>query len=163
LVLREFTHKDISKEYLSWLNDNDVVKYSELRHTRQNYKTASNYVDLISENNKIFSIVLNNGKHIGNITLRLDKFNLNADLSIMIGDKSYWGLGYAKQAIISSIYWLKKNTDIVFLIAGTMEINKPMISVFESLDFELSGYRRDYFKIEESRVDAIFYIRNILL
>ena len=44
-----------------------------------------------------------------------------------------------------------------------MEINKPMISVFESLDFELSGYRRDYFKIEESRVDAIFYIRNILL
>jgi [ribosomal protein S5]-alanine N-acetyltransferase len=157
ITLKIFTKKYITNEYISWLNDAEVVKYSELRHVKQDYKTILAYIDSIKDESRMFAIILDNDKHIGNITLRMDRFNLNADVSIMIGNKVFWGCGLAKEAIIASIYWLRKNTNMMYIIAGTMQNNEAMKRTFESLDFEYSGHRKQYFKKDNNRVDMLFY------
>jgi RimJ/RimL family protein N-acetyltransferase len=162
ITTRKFVYDDITDEYIRWINDYDVVKYSELRHTKQNFKTALSYLDSVTKNNdKMFAIILNNTKHIGNVTLRFDRYNLSADISIMIGDKKNWGYGYAKEVIAILLCWLKGNTNMTYITAGTMAINKPMISTFESLDFELSGRICGYFKVNDSRIDALFFRKKI--
>jgi RimJ/RimL family protein N-acetyltransferase len=75
----------------------------------------------------------------------------------MIGNKVFWGCGLAKEAIIASIYWLRKNTNMMYIIAGTMQNNEAMKRTFESLDFEYSGHRKQYFKKDNNRVDMLFY------
>ena len=162
VILVDFNIKNINSEYLSWLNDAEVTKYSELRHVKQDYKTAADYIRRVHEsNNKIFSIIASNGKHIGNITLRFDNYNLNVDFAILIGNKDYWGKGYAKYVINVVLDWLRKDTNMLYITAGTMKLNTPMIKVFKSLGFELDGVRKDHFKFGQSRVDMVLFRREI--
>jgi len=162
VTLVNFSIKNINSEYLSWLNDVEVTQYSELRHIKQDLKTATDYIKRVQDlNNNIFSIIASNGKHIGNITLRFDNYNLNVDFSILIGNKDYWGKGYAKDVINVVLEWLRKNTNMIYITAGTMKLNTPMIKVFESLSFELDGVRKDYFKVGQGRVDMLFFRREI--
>jgi len=162
VTLSIFNVENINNEYLSWLNDHEVTKYSELRHVEQDYKSAAEYIKRVyALNNKIFSIIGSNGDHIGNITLRFDNYNLNVDFSILIGNKNYWGKGYAKFALNEVLDWLKKETNMQYITAGTMALNIPMIKVFKSVGFDSDGARKDYFKFEKNRVDMLLFRKEI--
>jgi len=60
ITLKIFTKKYITNEYISWLNDAEVVKYSELRHVKQDYKTILAYIDSIKDESRMFAIILDN-------------------------------------------------------------------------------------------------------
>ncbi|MDA7441038.1 GNAT family N-acetyltransferase [Candidatus Pseudothioglobus singularis] len=162
VTIDNFNIENINAEYLSWLNDHDVTRYSELRHVKQDYKSAAEYISRVYElNNKIFSILAANGEHIGNITLRFDNYNLNVDFSILIGNKDYWGKGYARYALNEVLDWLRQDTNMKYITAGTMKLNIPMIKVFKSLGFDLDGARKNYFKFGNSRVDLLLFKKEI--
>lgn len=162
VTLVDFNIDNINCEYLSWINDLEVMQYSEHRYVKQDFKTAADYITKIyKSNNMIFSIITSNGKHIGNITLRFDNYNLNVAISILIGNKDYWGKGYAKDAINVVLDWLRKNTNMLYITAGTMKLNTPMIRVFKSLGFELDEVTKKFFDSGQRRVDMLYFIREI--
>jgi [ribosomal protein S5]-alanine N-acetyltransferase len=162
VALVDFSIKDINSEYLSWLNDIEVTQFSELRHVKQDFKTAADYIRRMYElNNKIFSIITPNEKHIGNITLRFDYENNNVAISILIGNKDYWGKGYAKDAINVALDWLRKDTNMLYLTAGTMKLNIPMIKVFKTLGFELDEDSKSFFDSGHRRVDMFYFRKKI--
>ena len=60
--LVDFDIKDINSEYLSWLNDDEVMEYSLQNLIKHDFKTAADYIRRINEsNNKIFSIITSTG------------------------------------------------------------------------------------------------------
>ena len=105
LVLKPISRDHITDDYVSWLNDGDVNKYLE---TKGNYT-----IDLLTEfvENQIthkvnmWAIHLKeNNSHIGNI--KIDPINTKhgyGEYGILIGDKTQWGKGYAKEASQSVI------------------------------------------------------------
>jgi RimJ/RimL family protein N-acetyltransferase len=162
VTLVDFSIKNINSEYLSWLNDAEVTHYSEQRYVKQDFKTAADYIRRVHEsNNKIFSIITSTGKHIGNITLRFDNYNLNVAISILIGNKDYWGKGYAKDAINVVLDWLRKDTNMLYITAGTMKLNIPMIKVFKSLGFELDEVTKNFFDSGQRQVNMLYFRREI--
>ncbi len=103
IILRTLRLKDAQGPYVSWLNDAAVCRYNR-HHVYPYYKhQAEKYIQKAADSREelVLAIITKPGaKHIGNIALqKIDLLSRNAEFSIILGDKKYWGKGYAKEAM----------------------------------------------------------------
>ena len=77
--------------------------------------------------------------HIGNIGVRIDKFNLSADVSIIIGEKDLWGLGLGLRSWNIILDTLLYKMDLRLITAGTMEVNLPMINLMRKSGMKINS------------------------
>lgn len=157
LSLEPFNEDFLSQNYVSWLNDPEVVRYSEQRHHPHTIGTCRAYMkSFIGSANLFYAIVLNEkNRHIGNINAYIDLSNKSADMGIMIGEKDCWGKGYAKEAWLLLISHLFENLHLRKITAGTMSINKPMLSLMKKSGMKPDGKRKKYFLFEGKEVDLV--------
>ena len=84
LKILPFEKKHFTKRYISWLNDKDVVKFSEQRHQKHTRKTCQSYIKSLKKNRgKLFAIELLNRRHIGNISVHRNIKNSTAEIGIL--------------------------------------------------------------------------------
>lgn len=69
-------------------------------------------------------------KNIVNISVFVDVNNEIVDISIMLGEKEYWGKGYGSEAFIGVVNFLKE-LRIHKITAGTIETNNAMIKIMK--------------------------------
>lgn len=79
-----------------WLNDVEVVKYSQQRHQHHTLATQTAYIASFKAPD-VFKEIYYNDELIGTITAAVDPYNSVADVGIMIG-KEYWGRGFGAEA-----------------------------------------------------------------
>ena len=114
IILKKLTSNNISKDYLNWLNDWDIIKYTEQKFKKTTIKDIKKYLNDInkSKNNFIYGInVVEKGKtkHIGNIKIgAIDFYHKRGDISYIIGNKNYWNKGIGSSAIAKAIIIAKK-------------------------------------------------------
>tara|TARA_B100000795_G_scaffold169958_1_gene128093 strand:+ start:43 stop:618 length:576 start_codon:yes stop_codon:yes gene_type:complete len=105
--LRILQEKDVTDKYVNWMNDYEVVKFTE-QHSFTHTKEMVNEFVTKKFNSKcdfLFGIYFNNN-HIGNIKLGpINTNNLISDISYFIGDKKLWGKGIASKALMSVIHF----------------------------------------------------------
>jgi len=138
----DFTSKHITKNYISWLNDKEVVKYSEQRHAFHNLDTATKYFFEKHNSNDYFLAIEFFDKewiHIGNIGVSVDKPNNVADASILIGNKKYWGKGISIIAWKLVLDFLLEKLKFRLVTAGTMEINEPMLKIIKKSEMKIDA------------------------
>ena len=63
ICLKELNPKNISKSYVKWMNDYNVVKFTEQRFKRHTYKDVKNFVRETSQQNKNIAM-----KYMQNLT-----------------------------------------------------------------------------------------------
>ncbi len=138
----DFTSEHITKDYISWLNDKEVVKYSEQRHVSHNFDTVTKYFyEKQNSNDYFLAIEIFNKEwtHIGNIGVSVDKSNNIADISILIGNKNFWGKGIALIAWKLVLDYLLENIKFRLVTAGTMEINEPMLKIINRSEMKIDA------------------------
>ena len=145
LMISEFRLEHLSEKYLSWLNDKDVVKYSEQRHKIHSITSCKEYYLSQKKTDNLF-LAIETGPgfniHIGNIGVNIDVVNNVADVSIIIGDKNYWGKGIGLKVWNSIIMKLINDMNIRLVTAGTMEVNIPMISLMKKSNMKIETILR---------------------
>ena len=157
LCLEFFTRDHITQQYVQWLNDPMVVRYSEQRHYRHTHESCECYLKSFSETTHLFLAIslLNTGEHIGNITAHIDIYNNIADMGILIGEKKYWGKGYGLEA------W-KRLCEYLFsmgirkITAGTMTSNGGMFKIMQRAGMQIEGYRYKHFLCENIATDIVY-------
>ncbi|MEQ8170855.1 MAG: GNAT family N-acetyltransferase, partial [Candidatus Eremiobacterota bacterium] len=126
IYLRALNEKDLEGNYLQWLNDSDVCKYNSHHVFPYDRESAEKYIKNTynSKTSLVLAIVLiEKDIHIGNIALQnIDYISRNAEFAILIGEKSYWGKGYSKEA------------GLLILIHGFIELNLHRIYCGTSVD-----------------------------
>ena len=117
-----FERKHLTKRYISWLNDQEIVRFSEQRHQKHTYKTCQQYIKCLQKTgNQLLAIEIKDKPyHIGNISILRNKKNSSADLGILIGEKKEWGKGYGGEAFGLVLKMLLQDTGIRKITAGTM-------------------------------------------
>ena len=138
--LRIFSTKDVSKEYIDWLNNPKVNSHLEVRHNKQTRENVENYIkDFHDVDNKYLWGVydIKTKKHIGTINIVVNRYN-SAEIGLMIGDKSYWGKLASDEAIKMVVDFAFKTLKINRITGGTYAENIGMIFTFKSL-----GFRRE--------------------
>jgi RimJ/RimL family protein N-acetyltransferase len=145
IKINNFVSKNITKKYLSWLNNDNLLKYS--RHKNITYtkkKAVSFYNRILKSGNFFYSIKdISKKKNIG--TMIVYKFPKKANIGILIGDKNYHNKGCATKAIKilfkKLIYKKLFNVEI-----GCNVKNIQMIKVAKKLGFKKNKiYKKNIF------------------
>ena len=166
IFLKELDTKDVSTDYISWLKDKEVLKYTDQRFLIHTKKKVLKFVKLMKKSKKnflygIFDSHLN--KHIGNIKLGpINFFHKYASISYLIGNKYYWNKGVATQAIREIVSLAKKKYKLKKLIAGVYSPNKSSAIVLKKCKFKLEGISIKRLTLSnKKRVDLYLFGRNI--
>lgn len=153
-----FNESHVNSNYVSWLNDTEVVRYSEQRHLKHSLKTCFDYYFQQNNSNNIFlaiEFLENDFKHVGNIGVKIDDYNGIADLSIIIGDKAIWGLGIGSRAWILTLDTLLNRLNFRKVTAGTMENNQKMISLICRSGMKIDAVLPGRFLFEGSEIGLV--------
>lgn len=102
IVMMPLGRSDISPEYLSWLNDGEVLRYRALKSFPTTLAQLEAWIEgLPSRGDLVLAIrTRTERRHVGNIALNTILWpHRSAELSVMIGAKDIWGQGIASDAI----------------------------------------------------------------
>ena len=139
-----FTERHITPEYLSWLNDPALMRYSEQRHVYHDGDSCLEY----AQGRWMRAVI--NGDMVGTVAADIDTPNGVADLGILIG-KPGNGLAAWKLA-------LGELSGYRMITAGCMECNVPMLKILHRT-MRYSHRIRGRFLFESKPMDGIYYVR----
>jgi [ribosomal protein S5]-alanine N-acetyltransferase len=159
LRLRPFSASDIKFDYIAWLNDSNVVRYSNQRFRHHTEHSCRQYLaSFIGSNNQFLAIVEKSTVSvIGTLTIYRSLPHQTADIGIMIGAPSAWGNGYGLEAFSIAINTLLQNPDIRKITAGAQAANKGMIKVMERAGLHLEATRYGQEILDGEPVDIVYY------
>ena len=123
IKLVKFKKNFIKKTMIDWLNDKNLMRYSEQRFFKHSKVSCMKfYLDNL-RNKNLYYAIFDENRHVGNIRAVIDKFNTIADISILI---AYQGKGYGNIAWKKMMNILLKS-GVRKITVGAMIVNKAMI------------------------------------
>jgi ribosomal-protein-alanine N-acetyltransferase len=103
VILKDLRVGDVTQDYVDWMNDMDVVKYTESRFALHTIDSTREFVELLqtSPDSILFGMFSpKEGLHIGNIKIGPINWQHGlGDIGLIIGRKTFWGKGIAAEAI----------------------------------------------------------------
>lgn len=138
-----FSKENITDAYLGWLNDPVTVRYSNQRfhaHTRQ---TSLAYLQSFNGTGNLFLAVYLKGdeKYVGTMSVYISSVHETADMGIMIGDKSCWGLGVGGDAWSTVLSLMLDTARMRKVSGGTLACNKGMVKIMLNSGMQPDGVR----------------------
>lgn len=143
VVLKPFLQSDVTLEYVAWLNDPVVVKYSNQRFVHHTLASCTAYLAGFENTGNLFIKVEQkvDSLCVGTMTAYVSSAHQTADVGIMIGHRSAWGKGLGQDAWSTLLNWLLHQDSIRKITAGTMRCNAAMIKLMERSGMDLEAVR----------------------
>lgn len=160
IILEPLDAKHITEEYCSWLNDPEVTRFNSHGIFPHTLKSTKEYVET-SQNQRQITLAIIDIKsklHIGNISMyKIDFINSNADISIIIGNKNFWGKGVAAEAFTLTISHCFDRLNLHRVTAGTTADNIGMQKVLEKLNMKQEATLKDAIQRDDKYIDIYLY------
>lgn len=141
LILKPLGLPFLSKKYVNWMNDPDVIKFlsSGGDYSLEKLKI---FLTGVEKKDILFWAITtkNKSKHIGNI--KIDPVEIKhgiCEYGIMMGDKNEWGKGYAKEASLLVIDYCFKKINLRKMNLGVVESNTKAVNLYKKLNFNIEG------------------------
>lgn len=162
IYLRTLYPTDIDENYLSWVNDYDVIKFLELRfNTPKSVNALISYVISCNQSEDVLLagiFLKNTNSHIGNIKLGpINIYHQLAEVGLMLGDKNQWGKGYGSTAISMLSFYAFNHLCLHKLTAGCYEINYGSKKAFINSGYTEEGCRLSQCVSEGKRIDLVLF------
>jgi RimJ/RimL family protein N-acetyltransferase len=159
-----FAERHLTSRYVGWLNDPEVVRYSEQRHRVHTLQSCRAYFESFADSADQFLAIetedaAGRWQHVGNMGVTYDVPNRVADVSIIIGEKSVWGRGIASRAWTAVVEFLLSEGGVRKVTAGTMSLNQPMLRLMERSGMAVEAVRPRQFLWDDREVDLILAAR----
>ena len=155
LVLVPHLPSLVTAEQVAWLNDKEIVKFSEQRHHEHCIHTQKEYVRWKTWDGPIWLIRLD-GQDIGTIAATVSATNNRAEMGILIGRKDLHGKGYATEAWNAIMAWLFAK-GIRKIECGCMSLNLAMRQLAVKTGMRIEGGKVSHFLLDGKPVDAVYY------
>lgn len=164
VCLREFSEEHLhDKSYWNWLRDLQVIEtINRIEYMMpMRFESIVAYVNKLwnSQTDAFFAIIeKSENRFVG--TLRLANINWrlgSAEVGIMIGDRSAWNQGLAKDSVSVVCKYAFEKLGLRRLTGGTPEPNIAMRKCFERLGFKEEGRLRRHVPLGGKLVDRILY------
>lgn len=150
LILVPHSIGAVTQRQVDWLNDPDVVQFSEQRHRKHTIDTQLRYVASFPPSAYLWLITMKpeaSLSDIGTLTADIDRHNKIANMGILIGEKSVWKQGYGLEAWTAAMDWLFE-AGIRKVEAGCNEHNHAMCNLCFKAGMRAEGYLAQHFLTE---------------
>jgi ribosomal-protein-alanine N-acetyltransferase len=158
--LDSFAGTDLTPAYVGWLNDPQVVRFSNQRFQTHSTESCRAYLASFEGSANLFlSVKTLDGRAIGTMSVYRSVPHGTADVGIMIGERSCWGGGYGQDAWDTLLGWLLVQPGLRKVTAGALACNVGMVRLMERSGMTLEGVRRGQELVEGSPQDIVLYAR----
>ncbi|MGO0790224.1 GNAT family N-acetyltransferase [Herbaspirillum seropedicae] len=159
VVLRPFLTSDITPEYVSWLNDPEVVRHSNQRFIQHTASSCLAYWESFRNTPNLFLSVrtLADDLAVGTMTAYVSVPHGTVDIGILIGRKSVWGTGVGQDAWDTLVNWLIEQQHVRKVTAGTLSSNKGMLKIMERSGMHCEAIRPKQELLEGEPMDLHYY------
>lgn len=146
VYLRAFEPDDY-KTTIKWRKDDEIwdmlggTKYfvSEAFEKQWIENTIFNSKDV-----KLAVCLVENDKHIGNVYMtNINEINRSCVSHVLIGEKEYWGHGYAREALLLAIDYMFNERNIHRIQANVLVSNVASLKMHEKCGYKLEGTLRE--------------------
>jgi len=159
IYLRPVRLSDVNERYVRWMNDPEVVRSLEVRLQPQSLESVYAYVaSLLGKNFEPFFAIctIDGDEHIGNIKVGpINEFHRSADVSLVIGEKNWWGKGIASEAIGLITAHAFRDLGLNKLKAGCYSDNEGSARAFERNGWRREGLLRSQVLRDGNALDVI--------
>mgnify|MGYP006151673541 CR=1 FL=1 len=155
--LKALSLQEIGQNYLNWINDYEVTRYTELRFKKSKKSDIKKFVmeNWTSDNNILFGIFFKN-YHLGNIKLGpINWEQLRSELSYIIGEIFFWGKGVGTKYVNSVVEFAFSVIGLQKINAGYYEINIASQKVLERTGFQKEGVRLSNVIVDGKRINSV--------
>jgi RimJ/RimL family protein N-acetyltransferase len=159
LLISNFKLRDIDKNYIRWLNDKKLLKYSNNKFINYNKKKIIKYFKSFKNSQNLFLSIKNNKLElIGTITCFFSCNNKICDIGILLGDKNYRSIGLGLKSWKMIMSFLANNYSLKKISAGAIKENVKMINIFKKSKMVYDGFRKKHF-YDRKLFDLVFYAK----
>ncbi|MCC7250958.1 GNAT family protein [Hyphomicrobium sp.] len=159
LFLSSLTASHAGGPYLAWMNDPDVTRYTESSGRRFDRADLETFIVQCNEDPVVLLLGmfdLDDSRHVGNIKLGpLEMRHRRADVGLIVGDRSKWGRGFAKEAISAVTSYAFCELGIEKLTAGCYARNIGSARAFLGAGWHEEGCRYRHGVVDGRREDVI--------
>lgn len=151
-----FQAEHVTTRYVGWLNDPEVVRYSDHRFRRTTLDECREYwLSFSGTPHYFWAVVTRDAGHIGNMTAHVDPNHLTADVGILIGERAAWRRGYGREAWIAVCRFLLESRGLRKVSAGTIGANVGMLALMRNCGMLDDGRQARQNLWEGREVDVI--------
>lgn len=161
VLLRPFGPGDVTAEYVAWLNDPEVVRFSNQRFQRHDAASCAAYLTTFARSENLFLAIVgrDEGRTIGTMTAYRNRHHGTVDVGIMVGDRGVWGRGYGLDAWTTLAGWLLGPGGLRKLTCGTLACNSTMRSIAERSGMRHEATRHAQEIVAGEPQDILYYAR----
>ncbi|WP_439567624.1 GNAT family N-acetyltransferase [Sphingopyxis sp.] len=159
--LRPFGPDDITDDYIGWLNDPRVVRFSNQRFRAHDRASCEAYLASFAGTPNFFVSVHERAgdRAIGTMTAYVNPRHQTVDVGIMIGEPDRWGGGYGQDAWSTLTDWLIAQPEVRKLTAGTLACNQAMVRLMERSHMRHEATRKAQELVDGAPQDIVYYAR----
>jgi len=156
LYLRALTRKDIPV-WFDWFNASTVTDHMNKGAFPNTESLQENFFNDLSRSNTDIQLAIavkENDALVGVVGIhKIDWIHRHGDISIVVGEKEYWGKGIASEAISLIVKHAFLKLNLYKLTAGMWSSNASSKRCFEKNGFVLEGTLKEQFWYKDSYVD----------
>lgn len=138
--LATFTGADIGAPYLGWLNDPQLMRYSNQRFRQHSEQSCRAYLASFAGTDNLFLAIRHEGQMIGTMTAYVSAVHGTVDMGLLIG-AGRQGQGLGKDAWATLMAYLL-GTGLRKVTGGTLACNGAMLGVMRATGMQPDGVRR---------------------
>jgi ribosomal-protein-alanine N-acetyltransferase len=159
LLARPFKETDITENYIGWLNDPVVMRFSNQRFNRHTATSSSAYLKEFDGSLNSFLLIERRSDiiPIGTATVYRNCHHGTADIGLMIGDRRCWGQGYGQESWRVILNSVLSECGIRKVTGGTARPNRAMVKIMEQSGMALEAIRERQEIIDGQEVDILYY------
>jgi len=158
LTIVPFGEAHLTERYVAWLNEPEVVRYSDQRFRTHTLESCRAYMESFRGTpNHFWAIVARDPAlgHIGNLNAYVSTLHRVADVGIVVGERGAWGKGLGGEAWIAVCDHLLRAGGMRKVTAGTLEVNRPMLAIMERAGMVPDGRQVRQNLFEGREVDVV--------
>lgn len=150
-----FNLEHITNDYLNWLNDPVLLKYSRQSQKKHTYESCVTYQSSFANTSNYFwSVQDEKSGQVGTVTCYVDLQSQVADIGIMIGKP---GRGTGKEAWGEALKFCFEQLSLRKVTAGTLAEHQAMIKIFEHWGMSQEGLLRQQERLNGQIFDVVRY------
>ena len=161
IKLKKANTRDLDINWINWLNDKKVNKFSEKKNRIHTLRSQKIYLkNLFRNKSKILFMIRYKNKNIGTMLIsKISIFKKGCEISYMIGDKSLWNKNIGTHVIelISNYIFNKRNFKKIY--AGTRNDNFSSQKILKKNGFKLEKKIKNCIKENNKYFDRLIFVK----
>lgn len=159
VYLRRLRERDVTPDYVRWMNDPVTNRFLESRLQEQTLESVREFVRSRQDSHQdyLFGIFIEGSDvHAGNIKIGpISAYHRRADVGLLIGEERFRGKGFAQHAIRLAMRFAFNELGLNKLTAGMYAPNEASFRAFTRAGWTLAGRLRRQSWLDDRFVDSL--------